>query len=151
MLLVTGGAGFIGSNFVVATLAQADEPIVTLDKLSYAGSLMNLAAVSGDARHVFVRGDICDRELVKTLLRKHKPRAIVHFAAESHVDRSIDGPAAFVETNVLGTLILLERALDYWRGLDAAGKSTSRQAGSARNRSGSRRCPSPARTRAPGP
>src|SRR6266516_2870452 len=99
MLLVTGGAGFIGSNFVVAALAQADEPIVTLDKLSYAGSLMNLAAV---------RGDICDRELVRGLLRKHKPRAIVHFAAESHVDRSITGPAEFVQTNVVGTWSLLE-------------------------------------------
>jgi len=113
MLLVTGGAGFIGSNFVVATLAQADEPIVTLDKLSYAGSLMNLAAVSGDARHVFVRGDICDRELVRGLLRKHKPRAIVHFAAESHVDRSITGPAEFVQTNVVGTWSLLEEARAY--------------------------------------
>ncbi|TMH71280.1 MAG: dTDP-glucose 4,6-dehydratase [Betaproteobacteria bacterium] len=113
MLLVTGGAGFIGSNFVVATLAQADEPIVTLDKLSYAGSLMNLAAVSGDARHVFVRGDICDRELVRGLLRKHKPRAIVHFAAESHVDRSITGPAEFVQTNVVGTWSLLEVARAY--------------------------------------
>jgi len=113
MLLVTGGAGFIGSNFVVTTLAQTDEPIVTLDKLSYAGSLMNLSAVSGDARHVFVRGDICDRELVKTLLRKHKPRAIVHFAAESHVDRSITGPAEFVQTNVVGTWSLLEEARAY--------------------------------------
>jgi len=114
MLLVTGGAGFIGSNFVVATLAQADEPIVTLDKLSYAGSLMNLAAVSGDARHVLVRGDICDRELVRGLLRKHKPRAIVHFAAESHVDRSITGPAEFVQTNVVGTWSLLEEARAHW-------------------------------------
>ena len=113
MLLVTGGAGFIGSNFVVAALAQADEPIVTLDKLSYAGSLMNLSAVSGDARHVFVRGDICDRELVRGLLRKHKPRAIVHFAAESHVDRSITGPAEFVQTNVVGTWSLLEEARAY--------------------------------------
>src|SRR5438552_3557637 len=113
MLLVTGGAGFIGSNFVVATPAQADEPIVTLDKLSYAGSLMNLAAVSGDARHVFVRGDICDRELVRGLLRKHQPRAIVHFAAESHVDRSISGPAEFVQANVVGTWSLLEEARAY--------------------------------------
>jgi dTDP-glucose 4,6-dehydratase len=113
MLFVTGGAGFIGSNFVVSTLAQADEPIVTLDKLSYAGSLMNLSAVSGDARHVFVRGDICDRELVRGLLKKHKPRAIVHFAAESHVDRSITGPAEFVQTNVVGTWSLLEEARAY--------------------------------------
>jgi len=113
MLLVTGGAGFIGSNFVVSTLAQNDEPIVTLDKLTYAGSLMNLSALAGDARHVFVRGDICDRELVRTLLRKHKPRAIVHFAAESHVDRSIAGSAEFVQTNVVGTWALLEEARAY--------------------------------------
>src|SRR5438132_6429725 len=113
MLLVTGGAGFIGSNFVVSSLAHADEPIVTLDKLSYAGSLTNLSAVSGDARHVFVRGDICDRDLVRALLRKHKPRAIVHFAAESHVDRSIAGPAEFVQTNVVGTWSLLEEARAY--------------------------------------
>src|SRR5437763_7444364 len=115
MLLVTGGAGFIGSNFVVSSLAQADEPIVTLDKLSYAGSLMNLSAVSDDARHVFVRGDICDRELVRSLLHKHQPRAIVHFAAESHVDRSISGPAEFVQTNVVGTWALLEEARAYCR------------------------------------
>jgi dTDP-glucose 4,6-dehydratase len=113
MLLVTGGAGFIGSNFVVSTLAQDDEPIVTLDKLTYAGSLMNLSALADDARHVFVRGDICDRELVRTLLRKHKPRAIVHFAAESHVDRSIAGSAEFVQTNVVGTWALLEEARAY--------------------------------------
>src|SRR5579859_5600526 len=97
MLFVTGGAGFIGSNFVVATLAKTGEPVVTLDKLTYAGSLMNLAAVSSDSRHSFVRGDICDRDLVRSLLRKHKPRAIVHFAAESHVDRSIAGPSEFVQ------------------------------------------------------
>ncbi len=115
MLLVTGGAGFIGSNFVLSTLAQSDEPIVTLDKLTYAGSLANLGAVSGDKRHVFVRGDICDRELVKTLLSKHKPRAIVHFAAESHVDRSISGPAEFVQTNVVGTWSLLEEARAYYK------------------------------------
>src|SRR3989441_9931363 len=114
MLLVTGGAGFIGSNFVVSSLAQSDEAIVTLDKLPYAGSLLNLAAVAADARHVFVRGDICDRELVKGLLRKHKPRAMVHFAAESHVDRSITGPAQFVETNVVGTWGLLEEARAHW-------------------------------------
>jgi dTDP-glucose 4,6-dehydratase len=113
MLLVTGGAGFIGSNFVVSTLAQHDEPIVTLDKLTYAGSLMNLSSLSDDARHVFVRGDICDRELVRALLRKHKPRAIVHFAAESHVDRSIAGSAEFVQTNVVGTWALLEEARAY--------------------------------------
>ena len=110
MLLVTGGAGFIGSNFVVSTLAQRDEPIVTLDKLTYAGSMANLEAVRSDGRHTFVRGDICDRELVRSLLERHKPRAIVHFAAESHVDRSIAGPAEFVQTNVTGTWSLLEEA-----------------------------------------
>jgi dTDP-glucose 4,6-dehydratase len=113
MLLVTGGAGFIGSNFVVTTLAQTGEPIVTLDKLTYAGSLMNLSTVSADSRHTFVRGDICDRELVRGLLRKHQPRAIVHFAAESHVDRSISGPAEFVQANVVGTWSLLEEARAY--------------------------------------
>ncbi len=113
MLLVTGGAGFIGSNFVVTTLAQSGEPIITLDKLTYAGSLTNLAGVSADSRHTFVRGDICDRELVRSLLRKHQPRAIVHFAAESHVDRSISGPAEFVQANVVGTWSLLEEARAY--------------------------------------
>ena len=110
MLLVTGGAGFIGSNFVVSTLRETGESIVNLDKLTYAGSLRNLAAVREDKRHVFVQGDICDRALVAELLKKHKPRAIVHFAAESHVDRSITGPAAFVQTNVVGTFSLLEEA-----------------------------------------
>src|SRR5436189_1091549 len=107
MLLVTGGAGFIGSNFVVSTLALTGEPIVTLDKLTYAGTLMNLGALEKDARHTFVRGDICDRELLRSLLQKHRPRAIVHFAAESHVDRSIAGPGEFVQTNVVGTWSLL--------------------------------------------
>src|SRR5437868_13258658 len=122
MLFVTGGAGFIGSNFVVAMLAETGEPIVTLDKLTYAGSLANLAAVSADSRHAFVRGDICDREVLRTLLRKHKPRAVVHFAAESHVDRSIAGPAEFVQTNVVGTWALLEEVRAWWEsaGRDAA-------------------------------
>jgi dTDP-glucose 4,6-dehydratase len=113
MLLVTGGAGFIGSNFVVDSLAQTGEPVVCLDKLTYAGSLMNLDAVRADPRHHFVRGDIGDRALVRSLLRTHRPRAIVHFAAESHVDRSIAGPEAFVQTNVVGTWCLLEEARDY--------------------------------------
>jgi dTDP-glucose 4,6-dehydratase len=108
MLLVTGGAGFIGSNFVLSTIAETGEPLVNLDKLTYAGSLRNLEALRDDSRHMFVQGDICDRALVRELLKKHKPRAIVHFAAESHVDRSIAGPAAFVQTNVIGTFSLLE-------------------------------------------
>jgi dTDP-glucose 4,6-dehydratase len=114
MLLVTGGAGFIGSNFVLSTIAAAGEGIVNLDKLTYAGNLRNLDALRGDKRHVFVRGDICDRPLVKRLLEEHRPRAIVHFAAESHVDRSISGPAEFVQTNVVGTFCLLEEAKEYW-------------------------------------
>ena len=113
MLLVTGGAGFIGSNFVRSTIAASGEPIVNLDKLTYAGNLRNLEALSDDGRHVFVQGDICDRDLVQTLLRKHEPRAIVHFAAESHVDRSIAGPAPFIRTNVVGTFSLLEEARVY--------------------------------------
>src|SRR5436190_3399965 len=118
MLIVTGGAGFIGSNFVVSALAQSDEPIVTLDKLTYAGSLANLAGLADDRRHVFVRGDTCDRELVRELLNKHKPRAIIHFAAESHVDRSIAGPAEFVQTNVVGTWSLLAEARGYAKNAD---------------------------------
>jgi dTDP-glucose 4,6-dehydratase len=119
MLLVTGGAGFIGSNFVLSTLAASGEAIVNLDKLTYAGHLRNLDALRGDARHSFVRGDICDRALVAELLAKHKPRAVVHFAAESHVDRSISGPAAFVQTNVVGTFCLLEEFRAHW---EKAGK-----------------------------
>jgi dTDP-glucose 4,6-dehydratase len=108
MILVTGGAGFIGSNFVLSTLKERDEPIVNLDKLTYAGSLRNLERLRDDPRHIFVQGDICDRELVRGLLKKYSPRAIVHFAAESHVDRSISGPAQFIQTNVTGTFSLLE-------------------------------------------
>src|SRR5688500_5167122 len=115
MLLVTGGAGFIGSNFVLSSLAATGEAIVNLDKLTYAGNLRNLDALRGDARHVFVQGDICDRGLVKRLLEQHRPRAVVHFAAESHVDRSIAGPADFVQTNVVGTFCLLEEAREYWK------------------------------------
>lgn len=116
MLLVTGGAGFIGSNFVLSTIAETGEPIVTLDKLTYAGRLENLAGLRGRKEHVFVQGDICDRPLVRRLLETHRPRAIVHFAAESHVDRSIAGPAEFVQTNVVGTWSLLEEARAYWKG-----------------------------------
>jgi dTDP-glucose 4,6-dehydratase len=113
MLLVTGGAGFIGANFVLSTLKESGEPIVNLDKLTYAGNLRNLESLRDDPRHVFVQGDIGDRELVKELLAKYKPRAIVHLAAESHVDRSIAGPAAFMQTNVMGTFALLEEARAY--------------------------------------
>ena len=114
MLLVTGGAGFIGSNFVVSTIRETAQSIVNLDKLTYAGNLRNLDVLRGDRRHNFVQGDICDRELVRKLLRTHRPRAIVHFAAESHVDRSIEGPAEFVQTNVVGTWTLLEEARAWW-------------------------------------
>ena len=117
MLLVTGGAGFIGSNFVLAALAATGEPIVNLDKLTYAGNLANLDALRGDARHVFVKGDICDRALVRQLFARHRPRALLHLAAESHVDRSIEGPAEFVQTNVVGTFALLEEARAYWLSL----------------------------------
>ena len=108
MILVTGGAGFIGSNFILDWLAGETTPVVNLDKLTYAGNADNLAAVAADPRYRFVHGDINDRALIDNLLREHRPRAIVHFAAESHVDRSIHGPADFVQTNVVGTFTLLE-------------------------------------------
>ncbi|HEY3583312.1 MAG TPA: dTDP-glucose 4,6-dehydratase, partial [Casimicrobiaceae bacterium] len=114
MILVTGGAGFIGANFVLDWLAHDDEPLVNLDKLTYAGNLQSLGALAGDPRHVFVRGDIGDADLVRTLLTRHRPRAIVNFAAETHVDRSIHGPAAFVQTNVVGTFALLDCVRAWW-------------------------------------
>jgi dTDP-glucose 4,6-dehydratase len=126
MLLVTGGAGFIGSNFVLSTIAETGEAIVNLDKLTYAGNLRNLAALEGDARHIFVRGDICDRELVRRLLAEHRPRAVVHFAAESHVDRSIHAPGEFVQTNVVGSFSLLEEARAYWQALPATERDAFR-------------------------
>ena len=116
-LLVTGGAGFIGGNFVLESVARGVR-VVNLDKLTYAGNLDTLASLADRDSHTFVHGDIGDRELVSSLLLKHKPDAVVNFAAESHVDRSIDGPAAFVETNVVGTLALLEAARDYWKSLE---------------------------------
>ncbi len=117
-ILVTGGAGFIGSNFVLDWLAApAAEAVVNLDKLTYAGNLANLASVARDERHHFVRGDIADKALVAGLLAAHRPRAEVHFAAESHVDRSIHGPAAFVQTNMVGTFELLEASRAWWEGL----------------------------------
>jgi len=120
-LLVTGGAGFIGSNFVLEwfkDVSTGGERIVNLDALTYAGNAENLRSLEGDARHVFVQGDICDRALIDRLLGEHRPRAIVHFAAESHVDRSIHGPGAFIKTNVDGTFTLLESARAYWNTLN---------------------------------
>ena len=118
-LLVTGGAGFIGSNFVHHWLSQHDETLVNLDKLTYAGNLENLSSLSQDPRHVFVKGDIADTPLVGSLLQQHQPRAVVHFAAESHVDRSIHGPLDFIHTNVVGTAQLLESVRAFWSGLAA--------------------------------
>jgi len=126
MILVTGAAGFIGANFVLDWLAQSDEPVINLDKLTYAGNLQSLASLQGDARHIFVHGDIGDRALVDRLLAEHKPRAIVNFAAESHVDRSIHGPEDFIQTNVVGTFHLLESVRAYWGGLDEAAKASFR-------------------------
>ena len=126
MILVTGGAGFIGANFVLEWCASADEPVVNLDLLTYAGNLGNLAGLAGDPRHVFVRGDIGDRELVASLLARHRPRAIVNFAAESHVDRSIHGPAAFIGTNVVGTFTLLDAAKAHWLALPEAERAVFR-------------------------
>src|ERR1700741_5085852 len=126
MLLVTGGAGFIGANFVVSSLAVNGEAIVNLDKLTYAGNLRNLDALAGDSRHEFVRGDICDRALVGRRLADHRPRAIGHFPAESHVDRSIEGPAEFIQTNVVGSFSLLEEARAWWDALVGAEKENFR-------------------------
>ena len=125
-VLVTGGAGFIGSNFVPSILRDPACRVITLDKLTYAGNAANLASLKGDPRHVFVQGDIGDRELVDRLLREHRPAAIVHFAAESHVDRSIHGPADFVTTNVVGTFTLLEATLAHWRSLSGDDNSRFR-------------------------
>ena len=119
MILVTGGAGFIGANFVLDWISQADEAVVNLDKLTYAGNLENLATLQGDPRHVFVKGDIGDAALLAQLLERYQPRAIVNFAAESHVDRSIHGPKAFIETNIMGTFALLEAVRAYWGALAA--------------------------------
>ncbi|HTJ97684.1 MAG TPA: GDP-mannose 4,6-dehydratase, partial [Rhodocyclaceae bacterium] len=126
MILVTGGAGFIGSNFVLDWLATQDEPLINLDKLTYAGNLENLSSAAKDVRHVFVHGDIGDSALIASLLKQHQPRAILNFAAESHVDRSILGPAEFIQTNIVGTFNLLEAVRAYWNGLAAADKATFR-------------------------
>ena len=126
MILVTGGAGFIGSNFVLRWLARGGEPVVNLDKLTYAGNPGNIAEIADDPRHVFVHGDIADRALVAQLLREHQPRAVVNFAAESHVDRSIDGPGEFIQTNVVGTFQLLEEVRRYWQSLEAPARERFR-------------------------
>ncbi|RYF02307.1 MAG: dTDP-glucose 4,6-dehydratase [Comamonadaceae bacterium] len=126
MILVTGGAGFIGANFVLDWLASGDEPVINLDKLTYAGNLETLASLNGDARHHFVQGDIGDSALVARLLAEHRPRAVVNFAAESHVDRSIHGPEDFIQTNVLGTFRLLEAVRAYWSTLAAQEQSAFR-------------------------
>ena len=125
-ILVTGGAGFIGSNFVLDWMAQSDEPVVNLDALTYAGNPGNLMSLQDDPRHLFVHGDICERALVDSLLAEHQPRALVHFAAESHVDRSIHGPGAFMKTNVDGTFTLLEATRAYWGALPADAKAAFR-------------------------
>ncbi len=125
-VLVTGGAGFIGSNFVLDWLASSDEPVINLDKLTYAGNLQNLETLKGDERHIFIQGDIGDYDLVLGLLREHNVRAVINFAAESHVDRSIDGPEEFIQTNIVGTFHLLEAVRNYWSGLAENDKSAFR-------------------------
>lgn len=126
MILVTGGAGFIGGNFVLDWLASGDEPVVNLDALTYAGNLRTLASCAHDPRHVFVHGDIADAPLVRDLLTRHQPRAIIHFAAESHVDNAIAGPRAFLQANVVGTFELLETVRAYWLGLPDAARQAFR-------------------------
>ena len=117
MILVTGGAGFIGANFVLDWLAQSDEALLNLDKLTYAGNRENLASLLDDPRHIFVHGDIGDSQLTTSLLAQYQPRAIVNFAAESHVDRSIHGPEDFIQTNIVGSFHLLEATRAYWEPL----------------------------------
>jgi len=126
MILVTGGAGFIGANFVLDWLAQSDEGVINLDKLTYAGNLDNLASLQGDSRHIFVQGDIGNGALFVDLLARYQPRAVVNFAAESHVDRSIHSPEDFIQTNIVGTFRLLEAVRHYWNGLAAETKSNFR-------------------------
>ncbi len=126
MILVTGGAGFIGSNFVLDWFAQSEEPVINIDKLTYAGNLNNLASIRLNNRHIFIKGDICDATQISALLASHKPRAIVHFAAESHVDRSIHGPGEFITTNINGTFCLLEAARVYWSALPKAEQAAFR-------------------------
>lgn len=126
MILVTGGAGFIGANFVLDWLAHHDEPVINVDKLTYAGNLENLASLQGDVRHIFVQADIGDSAVIGQLLAQHQPRAVINFAAESHVDRSIHGPEDFIQTNVVGTFRLLEAVRAYWNGLEGEAKTSFR-------------------------
>lgn len=126
MILVTGGAGFIGANFVLDWLRQSDEAVLNVDKLTYAGNLRTLQSLDSSYNHIFVRADICDGATLAALLAEHRPRAVVHFAAESHVDRSIHGPADFVQTNVVGTFTLLEAVRGYWGSLEAAARTAFR-------------------------
>jgi len=126
MIFVTGGAGFIGSNFVLDWLCRGDDPVINLDKLTYAGNLENLSSLQGNARHTFIRGDIGDANLVASLLNEHKPRAVINFAAESHVDRSIHGPEDFIQTNIIGVYHLLESVRAYWSGLSNEAKRSFR-------------------------
>lgn len=125
-ILVTGGAGFIGSNFVLDWLAHNDEPVINLDKLTYAGNIENLVSLKDDVRHIFVQGDINDSGLLEVLLNKHQPRAVINFAAESHVDRSIHGPEDFIHTNIVGTFRLLESVRAYWLNLPQCEKTDFR-------------------------
>jgi dTDP-glucose 4,6-dehydratase len=125
-ILVTGAAGFIGSNFVLDWFINHDEPIISLDLLTYAGNLRNLSSLNGESAHHFVKGDIGDRTLVSQLLKKYQVRAVLNFAAESHVDRSIDGPGEFIQTNIVGTYNLLESVRDYWNNLDEITKNNFR-------------------------
>jgi len=126
MILVTGGAGFIGSNFILSWLKEKGTPLINLDKLTYAGNLQNLASIENDDRHHFIKGDIGDRPLVKELLLKYKPKAVINFAAETHVDRSIHAPSAFVESNIVAAFNLLDECRSYWDTLEAAQKSKFR-------------------------
>jgi nucleoside-diphosphate-sugar epimerase len=139
-ILVTGAAGFIGSNFVLDWLAQSDEQVINLDNLTYAGNLENLASLDGDARHLFVKGDIGDFELVTKLLAEHHPRTVVNFAAESHVDRSIHGPEDFIQTNIVGTFRLLEAVRAYYGQLRPEGSPLG---GEKRPKTNSVSCMSP--------
>lgn len=125
-ILITGGAGFIGGCFVRQWLAETDRDIVNLDKLTYAGNLDSIEQAMADPRHTFIQGDVCDQQRFAEILRQHRPSAVIHFAAESHVDRSIDGPEEFIQTNIIGTFRLLQASLEYWRSLDDAARDAFR-------------------------